>query len=130
MTKTKLPKISALRNIEYYDFQEALDRLYADSESSKKFEDDVFRTEIPLVKNGDSDKIAINSDKIAIKGLNSRETAIYRFIEENGSISNSQACQLLDLKAPTVRIIFRKMINKSVIQPIGENRNRKYILTK
>lgn len=37
MTKTKPPKISALRNIEYYDFQEVLDRLYADSESSKKF---------------------------------------------------------------------------------------------
>ena len=37
MTKTKLPKVSALRNIEYYDFQEVLDRLYADSESSKKF---------------------------------------------------------------------------------------------
>ena len=37
LTKTKPPKISALRNIEYYDFQEVLDRLYADSESSKKF---------------------------------------------------------------------------------------------
>lgn len=114
---------SGVRNLYKYT------KMYADSEPIM-FEDDVFRTEIPLVKNGDSDKIAINSDKIAIKGLNSRETAIYRFIEENGSISNSQACQLLDLKAPTVRIIFRKMINKSVIQPIGENRNRKYILTK
>lgn len=37
MTKTKLPKISALRNIEYYDFQEVLDKLYTDSENSKKF---------------------------------------------------------------------------------------------
>ena len=37
LIKTKLPKISALRNIEYYDFQEELDRLYADSENSKKF---------------------------------------------------------------------------------------------
>ena len=37
MTKTKLPKISALRNIEYYDFQEVLDKLYADSNNSKKF---------------------------------------------------------------------------------------------
>ena len=39
LTKTKLPKISALRNIEYYDFQEVLDKLYADSENSKKFTD-------------------------------------------------------------------------------------------
>ena len=37
MTETKLPKISALRNIEYYDFQEVLDKLYADSQNSKEF---------------------------------------------------------------------------------------------
>ncbi len=37
MTRTRLPKISALRNIEYYDFQEVLDRLYEDSEKSKNF---------------------------------------------------------------------------------------------
>ena len=37
MTKAKLPKISSLRNIEYYDFQETLDKLYADSEKSKSF---------------------------------------------------------------------------------------------
>ena len=36
MTKTKPPKISALRNIEYYDFQKVLDKLYADSENSKE----------------------------------------------------------------------------------------------
>ena len=28
LTKTKPPKISALRNIEYYDFQKVLDKLY------------------------------------------------------------------------------------------------------
>jgi len=37
LTKAKLPKISSLRNIEYYDFQETLDKLYADSEKSKSF---------------------------------------------------------------------------------------------
>lgn len=31
--------MSALRNIEYYDFQGVLDKLYADSESSKRFTD-------------------------------------------------------------------------------------------
>lgn len=36
LTKTKPPKISALRNIEYYDFQKVLDKLYADSENSKE----------------------------------------------------------------------------------------------
>lgn len=67
---------------------------------------------------------------IAIKDLNDREMAIYRFIEENGSISNSQACTLLNLKAATVRNIFSKMVDKSVIQSTGGNRNRKYISTK
>lgn len=104
-------------------------KLYADSEPIM-FEDDVFRTEIPLFKNGNSDKIAINSDKIAIKNLDDREMLIYRFIAENGSVSNSQACELLNLKAPTVRKIFSKMVDKSVIQPTGENRNRKYVLIK
>ena len=28
LTKAKLPKISSLRNIEYYDFQETLDKLW------------------------------------------------------------------------------------------------------
>lgn len=37
MTKAKQPKISALRNIEYYDFQETLDKLYSDSEKSRNF---------------------------------------------------------------------------------------------
>ena len=31
--------MSALRNIEYYDFQDVLDKLYADSENSKRFTD-------------------------------------------------------------------------------------------
>ena len=37
MTKTKQPKISALRNIEYYDYQDILDGLYSDSMQSKQF---------------------------------------------------------------------------------------------
>ena len=37
MTETKQPKISALRNIEYYDFQEVLDGLYSDSLQSQQF---------------------------------------------------------------------------------------------
>lgn len=114
---------SGVRNLYKYT------KMYSDSEPII-FEDDVFRAEIPLFKNANSDKIVINSDKIAIRNLNEREIIIYRFIAENGSISNSQACKLLNLKAATVRNIFSKMVNKSVIQPTGENRNRKYVLTK
>ena len=37
MTKAKQPKLSALRNIEYYDFQKTLDKLYSESEKSRNF---------------------------------------------------------------------------------------------
>ena len=37
LTKAKQPKISALRNIEYYDYQDVLDSLYSDSTQSKQF---------------------------------------------------------------------------------------------
>ncbi len=124
--------------------------MYADSEPVM-FEDDVFRAEVPLLKsensdegairsdkgaiNGDegairSDKGAINGDEGEIKNLDDREAAIYRFIAENGSASSAQICQLLNLKAPSVRKIFRKMVDKSVIQPIGVSRSRKYVLKK
>ncbi len=140
---------SGVRNLYKYT------RMYADSEPLM-FEDDVFRAEVPLFKNensddgainGDegaiksdkraiksdkraikSDKRAINGDEGAIKELDDKEAAVYRFIAENGSASNAQICQLLKLKAPTVRRIFRKMVDKSIIQPIGVNRSRKYVL--
>lgn len=37
LTKAKQPKLSALRNIEYYDFQKTLDKLYSESEKSRNF---------------------------------------------------------------------------------------------
>lgn len=74
--------------------------------------------------------MAISGDKVAIKNLSEQEKMIYYFIAENGSVSNAQACQLLNLKPSAARNIFRKMIDKSVIYPTGENRNRKYLLLK
>ncbi len=139
---------SGVRNLFKYT------KMYADSDPVM-FEDDVFRVEVPLFKNdneainsdngaingdngainGDngainSDNGVINGDNRAIKNLDKREVIIYQYIIENGSVSNSQACELLGLKPPTVRKIFRKMIDKSIIYPTGGKRNRKYLLTK
>ena len=38
MTRAKPTKRSALRNAEYYDFQDVLDKLYADSENGCQFQ--------------------------------------------------------------------------------------------
>ncbi len=77
-----------------------------------------------------SDKEAEESDKEMPENLDDREMIIYKFIVENGSVSNAEACGLLNLKAATIRRVFRKMVDKSVIQPTGGNRNRKYVLAK
>ena len=106
---------SGVRNLYKYT------KLYADREPIM-FEDYVSEQKFRYSKT----VIAINSDK----NLDDREMLIYRFIVENDSIFNSQACKLLNLKAPTARKIFSNMVDKSVIQATGENRNRKYVLTK
>lgn len=38
LTRAKPTKRSALRNAEYYDFQDVLDKLYADSENGCQFQ--------------------------------------------------------------------------------------------
>ena len=89
---------SGVRNLYKYT------KMYADSEPII-FEDDVFRADISLFKNA-------NSDKIAIKDLDDREMIIYQFIAENGSVYNSQARKLLNLKAVTMENISSKMLDK------------------
>lgn len=128
---------SGVRNLYKYT------KIYANSEPVL-FEDDVFKVEVPLSlidtdnsKATSSDKVAISSDKVAINGdkttaaiLDYQEKIILKYIKDNGSINSSQACEILNLKAARVRRIFVKMINKNLIAAVGNNRNRKYILSK
>lgn len=58
-----------------------------------------------------------------------RKTLICQYIEKHSSITNSEAHKLLNLQAPTVRKLFRKMLDESIIQAVGKNRSRKYIDT-
>ena len=57
-----------------------------------------------------------------------QEQDILQYIGENGSISNSQACELLNLKPSRIRAIFSTMLDKELIYPIGEKKSRKYII--
>lgn len=102
-------------------------KMYANSEPIL-FEDDVFRTEVPLNLIATGDKTAISGDGTAIEKINEQEKNILQYITENGSITNSQACDLLGLKHSRVRSIFNNMINEHLIVAVGDNRRRKYIL--
>lgn len=62
------------------------------------------------------------------KSQNEQETLILKYIEQNGSITNSNACDLLGLKPARIRMIFKNMIIKRLIVAVGENRSRKYCL--
>ena len=114
---------SGVRNLYKYT------KIYSDKEPVI-FEDDIFKVEIPLKKNQSSDKVAISSDKILIGKFEDKEYVILQFIKKNGSISNSQACKILNQKSATVRKLLKKMVDKSIIQPIGEKRGRIYKLKK
>lgn len=123
---------SGVRNLYKYT------KIYSDTEPLF-FEDDIFKSLIPLYnadkmvisadkakENGD--KKAINGDNMAIENIKHKE--IINFVIENGFITNSQGCALLDLRPSAVRKIFEKMVTLGLLVPIGVNRSRKYILPK
>lgn len=115
---------SGVRNLYKYT------KMYANSEPML-FEDDVFKVEIPLSEFINTvDKPLITVDRPLIKNLTEQESAIVKFIQENGSISNSEACQLLDIKPTRARDIFSEMIHKNIIASVGEKRYRIYVLVK
>ena len=106
---------SGVRNLYKYT------KLYANSEPVL-FEDDIFRTEVPL---STADKPTLTADKLPI---NQQEQQILEYIKENMSITNAQACELLTLKASRVKELFRDMTSKGLIVPTGEKKSRKYLL--
>ena len=103
---------SGVRNLYKYT------KIYAGGEPIL-FEDDVFRIEVPLQENTlKADKEPIKADKPAVTGDKRRKTGdkpaeslgvmsvnerqIIEFINNNGSINTTQACELLDLKSSRV----------------------------
>ena len=90
------------------------------------FEDDIFKTEIPLFSDSNS-KIPINTDKIPIN-TDKRKEKIIDYIIGNGSISNKEACELLGLSSSTVKKIFEKMVADKILLPVNERKNRRYLL--
>lgn len=115
---------SGVRNLYKYT------KIYADSEPLL-FEDDIFKIEVPLINvNFTADKQPISADKQPINKpiLNQQEVSIINYISENGSISNSQGCELLDLKPTRIKGLLGNMVKRNLIEAVGEKKSRKYIL--
>lgn len=110
---------SGVRNLYKYT------KMYSDGEPVL-FEDDVFRTEIPLSSIVTADKPPITADKPPI---NHQQSLILDYIKENGSISNTEACNILNLKPTRVKEILREMVDIGLLSAIGEKKNRRYLIS-
>ena len=96
------------------------------------FEDDIFKIEIPieditepLDDDKTVDKPLITVDKPLI---NNQEQLVIDYITENGFITNSTACQVLNTKSTRTRDILNAMVDKNILTAIGERKTRQYIL--
>ncbi len=71
-----------------------------------------------------SDKVAISSDKVAINN----EDKILEYIKTNKKITNLEAREITGLSSAGVRRIFVNLVKKSIIEPIGEEKSRYYVV--
>lgn len=73
-----------------------------------------------------ADKKPIKADKKPIKS--DREQLIMKYIEQNGSISNKEARELLGLAESTVKRLLKDMVENDLLIMRGERKGRKYFL--
>ena len=66
------------------------------------------------------------ADKKPIKV--NRENLIMAYIKENGSISNMEARQILNLAESTTKRFLKNMVNEGLLLEEGERKSRIYIL--
>lgn len=71
-----------------------------------------------------ADKKPIKADKKPIKG--DRENIIFDFIQENGSISNKEARDLLGLAESTIKRLLKQMVDDGKLGVEGDKRTRRY----
>lgn len=93
-------------------------KVYSDGEPVL-FEADLFMAEIRLSGIATADKMPINH----------QPSLILDYIKENGSISNIEACNILNLKPPKVREILREMVDIGLLSAVGVKKNRRYLIS-
>jgi predicted transcriptional regulator len=79
------------------------------------------------VETDNNDRIAIDSDRIAIENSD-RISAILKYIEKSGSGKNSDFVKLLDVGPQRVRQILQSMIKSDLIEKHGDKRHTYYTL--
>ena len=75
-----------------------------------------------------TDEKPIKTDKRPINL--ERKDRIVKYIEENGSISNKDAREILGLADSTTKRLLKKMVEENILTMEGEHKARKYLLKK
>ena len=73
-----------------------------------------------------ADKKPIKTDKKPIN--DSRQELILEYVKDNGSISNKEARELLNLADSTVKRILKEMVEEELLIVEGERKTRRYML--
>ncbi len=82
---------------------------------------DTFR--VNLYRKADKKPIK-KADKKPIK--DERKKLIFAYIEQEGSISNKEAREILGLAESTTKRILKQLVEEGELQERGERRNRRY----
>lgn len=72
-----------------------------------------------------SDKITISSDRFY---LNKRALKIIKYIENNERITNKEAREATGLSQSGVRKLLNQLVDKNILDAVGEKKNRYYVI--
>jgi ATP-dependent DNA helicase RecG len=80
------------------------------------------------IKNGDKKTAIKNGDKKVTTKMQLQYDLILNYMERDKEYRIQDFCDLLHLKESRTKVILKGLITESRIEPIGANRDRKYIL--
>ena len=124
------------------EFGEGVDRMCREMEADgllpiKYYKNDFILRAVAWSKNAkvdSNDKVAISSDKVAIKWSEVKEKCspntikILEHLVKNASISNAIAREITGLSSPGVRKILNGLVETKIVTPEGEKKSRVYHL--
>ena len=124
------------------EFGEGVDRMCREMEADgllpiKYYKNDFILRAVAWSKNAKdagSDKVAISSDKVAIKWSEVKERCspntikILEHLAQNGSISNAVAREITGLSSPGARKILSHLAENKIVSPEGDKKSRVYHL--
>lgn len=84
------------------------------------------------IYNSEMDEEPISADKTPINfsDLSDDEIRVVEYLRSNQFINNTIVRELTNKKDTTAKVILKKLVDKNIIEAVGERRNRKYIIVK